>query len=253
MERLNLRTPKTYDYTSESESMNPRAKFFCVSEGATEESYFQGIRNNKVNLNIKSDVVIEVVKKEEGQESYSHPEQLVKACLFAMGKVDENGNELPEKEWNNNCKWDYDVRFEHVCVIFDKDYRGLKKEDIEKLISLCEKHNIYVAISNPNFELWLLMHYPEIEQYDKEMLLRNPKNLRNELFSDASKDKKYLEILVSKASGGYSKGSKIHFERFLSGVSIAIEQAKMFCEEPRELNEKLGSAVGRLIEKMQYT
>ena len=54
MERLNLRTAKTSDYSSESEKTELIIKFFCVSEGATEESYFEGVRNNRVVLKIKN-------------------------------------------------------------------------------------------------------------------------------------------------------------------------------------------------------
>lgn len=71
MERLNLRTAKTFDYSSESERAEWRIKFFCVSESPTEESYFEGIRNNRAGLKIKNDVIIEVIPKEEGQETYS--------------------------------------------------------------------------------------------------------------------------------------------------------------------------------------
>ena len=53
MERLNLRKPKPYDYSSEAGTVKPRVHFYCVSEGATEESYFEGIRNNRVTLRIK--------------------------------------------------------------------------------------------------------------------------------------------------------------------------------------------------------
>ena len=68
MERLNLRTPKAYNYDDESEKIKPRIRFYCVSEGATEESYLYGIRNNRTELNIKNDVFIEVVEKQEGQK-----------------------------------------------------------------------------------------------------------------------------------------------------------------------------------------
>lgn len=251
LEKLNLRTPKPYDYSNESASMKYRSKFYCVSEGATEESYFYGIKNNKVELGIKNDIYIEVVEKEEGQESFSHPVQLVKACLYNMGRVDEFGEEIPQAEWGINCKWrDYDPEYDTVCVIFDRDYRKLKIY-LEELFNICKKHNIYIAISNPNFELWLLMHFPGIEKYDKNKLLKNPKNLRGELFSDASKKKKYLEILVSKLSHGYSKGSKIKFERFSSGVQLAINQAGLFCEDFEMLSENLGTTVGKLLRKMQ--
>lgn len=250
MERLNLRSPKRYDYTNESGTIKRRAKFYCVAEGPTEESYFIGVRNNKKKLGIKNDVHIEVIEKEEGQESFSHPEQLVKACLFCMGRIDAEGKDIPEKDWEKNCKWDYDSNVDCVCVIFDRDYRGLEN-CLPNLYEKCMKHNIFIAISNPNFELWLLMHFPDIQRHDKAILLNNPKNLGGKIFPERSKNKKYLEIVLSMAAEGYCKGCGIKFERFVDGISLAIQQAKEFCEEPELLSTELGSSVGKLIQNMQ--
>lgn len=250
MQRLNLRSPKPFDFSNQADTINPRAKFYCVCEGPTEESYFVGVRNNKKELGIKNDVVIEIVEKEKGQETYSHPEQLVTACLFYMGRIDSDGNDIPEEEWEKHCKWDYKPGVDCVCAIFDRDYRQLER-CLPDLLEKCRKHNVYVAISNPNFELWLLMHFPNIEQYDKADLLNNPKNLRRERFPEYSKDKKYLEIVLSIVAGGYSKGCKICFERFINGIPLAIKQAGMFCEEPEMLGTELGSSVGKLVKKMQ--
>lgn len=251
MERLNLRAPKPYDYSSESETVPPRIKFYCVSEGATEESYFWGVRNNKVELNIKNDVLIEVLPKQEGQETLSHPMQLVKACLFSMGRIDKDGNEIPEDEWEKNCQWDnFDPKTDKVCVIFDRDYKKLEIE-LQNIYRLCNNNGIKIVISNPNFELWLLMHFPDIEQYGADNLLQNKKNLRHQLFQDASVNKKYLEILLSKNADGYTKGSKLKFERFINSVDMAVEQAKIYCEDSERLVNELGTAVGRLIQEMK--
>ncbi len=42
MERLNLRVPKPFDYSNIEEDVPQRIRFYCVAEGATEESYFGG-------------------------------------------------------------------------------------------------------------------------------------------------------------------------------------------------------------------
>lgn len=251
MEKLNLRTPKVFNYANEAGTIQQRIRFYCVSEGATEESYFFGVRNNKVELSIKNNVYIEVIEKQEGQETLSHPMQLVNACLVQMGRIDQNGNQIPESEWKENCKWEeFDAEIDKVCVIFDRDYRNLE-ETMDEIFELCDRHGIKIVMSNPNFELWLLMHFPNIGQYEPGMLLANKKNLRHQLFEDASTNKKYLEILVSKNAEGYSKGSKLGFERFLPFIDTAIEQAKLYCEDSRGLVDKLGTSVGKLIEEMK--
>lgn len=252
MQRLNLRTPRHFDPNREFQVRKPRARFFCVSEGPTEESYFQGIRNNKRELGIKNDVFIEIIPKKEGQEGYSHPQQLVNACLYEMGRIDEDGQELPIEKWEENCKWDFDPELDLACVIFDRDYRDLEN-CLDKLLTLCQKHGIFMAISNPNFELWLLMHFPNILQYDRELLHKNPKNLRGQWFPEASVHKKYLEIILSTAANGYTKGRKIKFQEFLPHIPLALEQIRLFCEEPKRLCDEPGSSVGKLIRKMKST
>lgn len=249
MKRLNLRTPKPYN-PKWTETENPRRKFYLLTEGATEESYFEGIRNNRRELEIDNDIHIEIVKKTKDNEHYSHPYQLVMAALTYLGRLDAEGNELPEEKWELNCKWDYEKDLDKVYLVFDRDYRKLD-DWLDKIIELCRKHNIYIAMSTPNFELWLLLHFPDISQYDKHMLLENPKNRKNKIFAEASKDKKYLEILVAKAAGGYTKGRKLRFERFINGVSLAIEQEKLFSEDLEFLKSNAGSNVGLLLEDMK--
>ena len=39
MERLNLRQPSKYDYSDMADTYEQNINFYCVSEGATEESY----------------------------------------------------------------------------------------------------------------------------------------------------------------------------------------------------------------------
>lgn len=251
MERLNLRTPKSFEFLEAAGTVSPRIRFYCVSEGATEESYFYGIKNSRNELQIKNDVHIEVIEKQEGQENFSHPMQLVNACLYQMGHIDSEGNEIPQDQWAENCKWEnYDAKLDQVCVIFDRDYRNFE-EVLEEIFELCDKHGIKVVLSNPNFELWLLMHFPNIKQYPAQMLLENRKNLRHQLFEDASTQKKYLEILVSRNAEGYTKGHSINFEKFLPLVNNAVQQASFYCEEPRQLTDELGTSVGRLIEEMR--
>ncbi|MDE5933407.1 MAG: RloB family protein, partial [Lachnospiraceae bacterium] len=207
--------------------------------------------NNRVELRIKNDVFIEIVEKQEGQETLSHPMQLVNACLFQMGRIDSEGNPISKDRWKENCKWDdFDAQIDRVCVIFDRDYRRLE-ESLDTIFDLCDQHGIRVIMSNPNFELWLLMHFPNIRRYLPEMLLENRKNLHHQLFKDASANKRYLEILVSQNADGYSKGSRIRFEKFLPLVDNAIGQAKMYCEDSKDLINELGTSVGKLIEEMR--
>ena len=252
MKPLGLRLPKSFDYT-EAETLPVRTRYYCIAEGPTEESYFEGIRNNRKRLGIKNDVYIEVIPKKEGQESFSHPQQLTEGALRLMGRIDADGNDIPEPEWERRSEWEgYDPQIDHVCVIFDADYRGLEIL-LPDIIDRCLAHGIEVVMSSPNFELWLLMHYPEIQKCEKELLHTNPKNLRYSYFSDASKDKKYLEIVLSKCADGYKKGEKLDFEKYIGRIHLAMEQSKFFCEELDGLLSQPGTMVGKLLRQIFET
>ncbi len=53
------------------------------------------------------------------------------------------------------------------------------------------------------------MHWEGIMDCDRKALLENRKNLRHELFKNASSKKKYLEILVAQKFKGYKKGKSL--------------------------------------------
>lgn len=250
MERLNLRKPKLYGERTDREKKF-RKKFFIISEGPTEESYFHGVNNFKTELNIRNDIHIEVVEKEEKDTTKSHPKQIVDAALFCMGRIDLDGKNIVESEWEQNCKWDfYDKDIDVVCVIFDRDYRHLEKH-WDYIIDKCKANNIFIAMSNPNFEFWLCLHFEQIHMYDRTLLKRNPKNLRGKYFSDKSKSKKYLEIILSDLSGGYKKGKTLDFDKYKDNLEMAITYEKEFEENIDKLFNNLGSNVGVLIKKMK--
>ncbi len=249
MKKLNLRIPKSYE-AIRSEISQFRKKYFLIAEEPTGESYFEGIKNNRRSFDIAGDIHIEIVPKAEGEETLSHPKQLVSAALEFMGRVDNDGNDIPQSEWEICSKWDYDKEQDRVCIVFDRDYKDLEWH-LKWIYEKCRENNIFIGMSNPNFELWLLMHFPDIGQYDSEELFQNKKNLRHQVDENTSRKKKYLEILVSKAAGGYSKGSKIKFERFKKGVFLAMEQEKMFEENIDLIKEKMGTNLGLLLKEMQ--
>lgn len=64
----------------------------------------------------------------------------------------------------------------HVWCVYDRDYNSNPNETFknDKMFSesmcIAQKHNIKVAWSNDNFELWVLLHYEDVDE--KKPLLR---------------------------------------------------------------------------------
>jgi RloB-like protein len=90
--------------------------------------------------------------------------------------------------------------FDEVWCVFDVDDHNL--EDADRLAA---KSDIKLAVSNPCFELWLLLHVVETAKP-----FTNYKDVLREL---------------TKAVPGYNK-SRINFEHFRPGVDKAIDRAR---------------------------
>ena len=99
-----------------------------------------------------------------------------------------------------------------------------------------------MALSNPTFEFWLLLHITSIENYDPEKLLANPKLTKRA-------KKRYLETLLAELTGGYNK-NKLKFDKFEPGIADAITRAKQLPVDNKILMNNLGTSVCILVEKI---
>ena len=60
---------------------------------------------------------------------------------------------------------------DEVWIVFDKD--DLTEKQLDEVNVFCEEKNIHIAYSNEAFELWLLLHFEEVdvsEQYPRAVL-----------------------------------------------------------------------------------
>jgi hypothetical protein len=120
-------------------------------------------------------------------------------------------------------------------MIIDRD-----RWKLEEWLEKCRlEKNFYVALSNPCFEFWLLLHHFEVRDFSEEDLLTNKK---------INKKKRFLDHYLNKnLEGGYLKND-IQPERFLPHLQRAIAQAKLFSDN--DLLTQVGSDNYRLLEKL---
>ena len=69
---------------------------------------------------------------------------------------------------------DYRQGIDHICVVVDRDRENRSSSDIDEFIRRCKKTRYEPFITNPCFELWLLMHFEEFYRLDRDSLLKNP-------------------------------------------------------------------------------
>ena len=138
---------------------------------------------------------------------------------------------------------DYNSEIDVINLIVDRDKGSFKDCQYDNLVAECNSKNIKLYVSNPCFEVWLLMHFDEFESLDFNKLLENKR------VSRSKKSRKYADKMLSDIIG-YDK-SNLKFDDFVDRVDIAINREKKYCEDVLELKNNLGSNVGILISNMR--
>jgi hypothetical protein len=161
-------------------------------------------------------------------ESLAHRKQKVKIKVLAPEKEDA-GHSAPNWILDRAITFTQEIganQFDSLWFVLDTD--NWKREILEEIKDEC-KENWFIALSNPCFEAWLIMHY------------LNP----NEIESTTCKGLK--RELNSKVLGGYK------VEVALRNVSQAIDRAKSVDKTthfiPLPKTTKVYSVVDQIIKK----
>lgn len=135
----------------------------------------------------------------------------------------------------------YEEGFDQICLIVDRDKDSFVSEQYAYVLNKCQEMGFQFCVTNPCFEFWLLLHFDEVLELDKEKLLQNPK---------VTAKRRYVEDELRKIYPRYNKSS-YQAETLVKGIDKAIENEKKFCEDAEGLKEIVGSNIGVLITQMR--
>jgi hypothetical protein len=165
--------------------------------------------------------------------------------LHLLKRPKSDTNSAPNhvfKKLKKEAKDEYNFKdTDELWMIIDTD----RWKNIPDIISECKKQsNMFVAVSNPCFEFWLLLHIKDIKEYNEnelDLILKNAK---------VNSRKNYVETKITEILGSYNK-SNPKPELFIPNIDFAIEQARQLDENKDEYPSKLGSHVYKVIEKLK--
>lgn len=145
------------------EEVEPYRKYFFICEGAnTETWYFKSLIDNRKVLGINPNIDIRFLEKTDEDKDISFPRKLIE---FAQ-------------EQKENPDLSFDIEMDRMVIVFDADIFEEKVKDFEEVVALGEEENI-LCVSNPAFELFLLLHYSDaFEKYiepNEEKIVKNEK------------------------------------------------------------------------------
>lgn len=198
----------------------------------------KGIYNNK---NLKEEC-LKLFESETAIIEIAEASKIVSTFLTTELNISDSVKQI--EEYVKRQFVTYEEGYDKICLIADRDKQSFKEEQYDYVAKTCLEKGYNFYISNPCFEFWLLLHYDEILDMDRQKLLTNPKETPRA-------KKRFLEKQLSLLMGGYNKNNFM-FNKILDKVDKAIENEKQFCEKVEDLKTDLGCNIGLLIKEMQY-
>ena len=107
---------------------------------------------------------------------------------------------------------EYDLgKDDNLYLVIDRD--RWQEGTLSEIAATCNQKDFIMTLSNPNFELWLLLHEKDISLDDVGEQSKIQENKK------VNKTRSYLEFLLGDLWGGYNK-SNCKFEHIMDKVNI---------------------------------
>ena len=211
------------------DKIDPFRKYVFICEGAnTEVWYFRKLIDLRKRLGIHPLIDIRLWEKTEGDKDISYPRKLIE---FA-------------EERKVDAELGFDRKHDKMIIIFDADIFSAKVTGYEDVVSLGEQYGDILGITNPNFELYLLLHFHE--SYEDDILPNAESLIRNEKVGNM----RLSYLLLQNRTGINSKTNKAIGD-LAEKVEIAIKQEKRLNQDVHRCLGQLTSCIGSIIEMIR--
>ncbi len=200
-------------------------KLFILSYEGTvsEKKYFEDFRKSKL---FNDSGLIEIISLKRTKKSGTDPISVKKLLQEAKREY---------RFKNTDEFW---------LVIDRDDWESIHHHNFDSLVLDCKaEENFFLAMSNPCFEIWLILHLKDINEFSEE---EKQKLVENEKISNS---KNYIDTVLSETQGrGYNKRPNPMI--FLPLTQVAIDRAKALDNGVEEYPINLGTHIYKLVEKL---
>lgn len=220
------------DYDKE-EKIEPYRKYYFICEGQnTEKYYFKRLIDLRKQLNISPFIDIIFLEKTGKDIGSSNPKSLI---ALADDFIKKNKNK-------------FDVNFDKIILVFDLDIYENDNEEFQKIIYDTRKKGYMLAVTNPSFELFLLLHK---ENSLIDIIIPNEQKIvKNEWVGKNKNRKRFINDLFYKTFNFDPKSSD-KVKAFVEDVAIAISQEQRINNDYTNSHNRLTSNIGKTIEKIK--
>ncbi|MBP5169384.1 MAG: RloB domain-containing protein [Oscillospiraceae bacterium] len=211
------------------DQMEPFRKYVFICEGAnTEVWYFRKLIDLRKRLGIHPLIDIRLWEKTEGDQDITYPRKLIE---FAEAR-------------KADAELAFDQNHDRMIIVFDADIFSAKVTGYEDVVSLGEQYGDLLGITNPNFELYLLLHFTGA--YEEDILPNAERLLRNEKVGNMRLS---YSLLLTRT--GINSKTNEAIGDLAEKVETAIEQEKHLNQDVHACLGQLTSNIGSLIEMIR--
>lgn len=206
------------------EQVEPYRKYYFICEGVnTETFYFEKLIDLRKDLGIHPLIDIRLWEKTEGDRNISFAKNLVRFA-YEQKSLESNG---------------FDAERDKMIIVFDGDIFEEKVQGYDELIASIEENDI-AAVSNPGFELFLLLHVDG--SYEKYIQGHEADFL-------TMVDGKYAYAYNALLDATGMNAKKNHqIGTLAENVLVAIEQERLINQDIHQLKGRVSSNIGLIID-----
>ena len=206
------------------EQVEPYRKYYFICEGAnTETFYFEKLIDLRKDLGIHPLIDIRLWEKTEGDRNISFAKNLVRFA-YEKKSLESNG---------------FDVERDKMIIVFDGDIFEEKVQGYDELIASIEENDI-AAVSNPGFELFLLLHVDG--SYEKYI-----QGHEADFLTMVDGKYAYAYNALLEATGMNAKKNP-QIGTLAENVLVAIEQERLINQDIHQLKGRVSSNIGLIID-----
>ncbi|MEZ6092606.1 MAG: RloB family protein [Pirellulaceae bacterium] len=137
-----------------------------------------------------------------------------------------------------------------ICIDADHWIRGQHQRDFSQVLQECRSKGYGVAISNPCFEVWLLMHYANVDDsLLLELLGEDPSSVLSDDQRSSFRCDRF-EARLRQTAGGYNKSNVARLSLTAAQVLQATERARR-SDGASDVPKCPGTRVYKLIDTLQ--
>ena len=215
--------------------------YIIAAEGdKTEYKYFKALKTQYEQHFNLGNVHVEFIDRKEEEAGNSSPRYVYKTLLKFSEEL--------KKQWDL-------TEYDELWMIIDTDEYDNRRTDISEIEQICRENPMYkLGISNPCFEIWLILHFFDLETGLQDAIPGNTEDitLKDYIQNQSIKQRaKYCKKLWNMI---HQRQKQPSYVQLIEYIPQAIPRAKILGEcnpnDPHYPQSKIATEVYKLLEKL---